>query len=169
MSTLLDFATDEQIQQEYKKTFLLNMFRKICVKMKKDAAYKTHLQTLYRESFNNKITTQLIVKKAFNYDLTMDEANTMNMWIEAHLKKSNKRKSIPHSVKSNLYEKQDGKCAACGENLGDDWSKIHVDHIIPWTLVGDEIEDNYQALCETCNECKSASTDYIFKSLIKLI
>ena len=53
----------------------------------------------------------------------------------------------------------------CGEPLGPVMAKIHVDHIIPWKLVGDELNDNYQALCETCNECKSARTDYIFKAL----
>ena len=68
-----------------------------------------------------------------------------------------------------LFKEQNGKCAVCGENLGDNWSIIHVDHIIPWALVGDELKDNYQVLCETCNESKSANTDYIFKNLIKLI
>ena len=169
MPTLLEFATDEQIREEYQKSFMLNMFRKICVKMKKDTSYKTKLQTLYRESFDKKMTTQIIIKKVFDYDLTVNESDIMCKWFEAHFKKSSQRKAIPLSVKSLLYKKQHGKCAVCGEDLGDDWSKIHVDHIIPWTLVGDELEDNYQNLCETCNECKSASTDYIFKNLIKLI
>lgn len=169
MPTLLDFATDEQIREEYQKSFMLNMFRKICVKMKKDTSYKAKLQTLYRESFDRKMTTQIIIKKAFDYDLTVNESDIMCKWFEAHFKKSSQRKPIPLSLKSLLYKKQNGKCAVCGEDLGNDWSKIHVDHIIPWTLVGDELEDNYQNLCETCNECKSASTDYIFKNLIKLI
>lgn len=169
MPTLLDLATDEQIREEYQKSFMLNMFRKICVKMKNDNAYKTKLQTLFRETFDKSITTKSIIKKEFDYDLSNAEAKTMQLWFDAHFKRSSHRKTIPLSVKKKLFENQHGKCAVCGESLGEDWSKIHIDHIIPWTLVGDELEDNYQNLCETCNECKSASTDYIFKNLIKLI
>lgn len=169
MPTLEEFATDEQIRQEYQKTFMLNMFRKICVKMRNDNTYKTKVRTLFRESHNKNLTTKIIIKKAFDYDLTEEEAGVMCNWLDAHFKKSNRRRSISLSEKIKLYDQQKGKCTVCGESLGNDWSKIHVDHIIPWVLVGDEIENNYQALCQTCNECKSASTDYIFKSLIKLI
>lgn len=169
MPTLLEFATDEQIRQEYQKSFMLNMFRKICVKMKNDPKYKSKIQNLFRESFNKSMTVSLIITREFNYDLTMEDSEIMSMWFEAHFKKNSHRKSIPLSLKKILFDKQDGKCAVCGEALGDNWSKIHVDHIIPWALVGDELENNYQDLCETCNECKSASTDYIFKNLIKLI
>ena len=169
MPTLLELATDEQIREEYQKSFMLNLFRKICVKMRNDSTYKAKIQNLFRESFNKNMTVQLIVKREFDYDLTIEEAEIMYKWFDAHLKKSNRRKTIPLSVKLELLKKQNGKCAVCGENLGLDNSKIHVDHIIPWTLVGDELEDNYQDLCDTCNECKSASTDYIFKNLIKLI
>lgn len=144
MPTLLEFATNEQIRQEYQKSFMLNMFRKLCVKMKNNNLYKAKIQTLFRESFNKNMTAQIIIKKEFDYDLTPIEAETMSLWFTAHFKKSNRRKSIPFSVKSNLFEKQNGKCAVCGEDLGTDWSKIHVDHIIPWTLVGDELDNNYQ-------------------------
>lgn len=169
MPTLLELASDAQIRQEYEKSFMLNMFRKICVKMHNDEVYKAKIRTLFRESFDKKITTQIIIKREFDYDLIMDEADIMSAWFDAHFKKSNKRKAIPLSIKEELFKKQNGKCAVCGENLGDNWSIIHVDHIIPWALVGDELKDNYQVLCETCNESKSANTDYIFKNLIKLI
>lgn len=169
MPTLLELATDEQIREEYQKSFMLNLFRKICVKMRNDHTYKAKIQNLFRESFNKTTTVQIIFKREFDYDLTNEEAEIMYKWFDAHLKKSNKRKAIPLTVKLELYKKQNGKCAVCGEDLGEDNSKIHVDHIIPWTLVGDELENNYQDLCDTCNECKSASTDYIFKNLIKLI
>lgn len=169
MPTLLELATDDQIREEYQKSFMLNMFRKICVKMRNDSTYKSKIQTLFRESYNKTLTVQLIIKREFDYDLSQTESETMYKWFDAHFKKSNRRKNIPLSVKIELYKKQNGKCAVCGEKLGTDNSKIHVDHIIPWTLVGDELEDNYQDLCDTCNECKSASTDYIFKNLIKLI
>ena len=169
LPTLLELATDEQIREEYQKSFMLNLFRKICVKMRNDSTYKAKIQNLFRESFNKNMTVQIIVKREFDYDLTNEEAAIMYKWFEAHLKKSNRRKTISLDVKLELYKKQNGKCAVCGEALGKDNSKIHVDHIIPWTLVGDELEENYQDLCDTCNECKSASTDYIFKNLIKLI
>ena len=102
-------------------------------------------------------------------NLSKAEAKLLTTWFEAHFRKGGHRKPIPLSKKIELFNEQDGKCAVCGEDLGHDWSKIHVDHIIPWTLVGDELDNNYQDLCETCNECKSASTDYIFKNLIKLV
>ena len=169
MPTLLEFATNEQIVEEYQKSFLLNMFRKICVKMRNDSVFKTKIQTLFRESYNKETTSQIIINREFNYDLSKEEAKLLTTWFEAHFRKGNRRNPIPLSKKIELFKEQDGKCAVCGEALGLDWAKIHVDHIIPWTLVGDELDNNYQDLCETCNECKSASTDYIFKNLIKLV
>lgn len=169
MPTLLEFATDEQIRKEYQKSFLLNMFKKICVKMRNDSTYKTKIQNLFRESYNKENTSKIIMNREFKYDLSKNEAELLTTWFDAHFRKGLYRKTIPLSKKIELFNKQDGKCAACGEDLGDDWSKIHVDHIIPWMLVGDELKDNYQNLCETCNECKSSSIDYIFKNLIKLV
>lgn len=169
MITLDKLASDEQIRQEYQKTFLLNMFRKICVKMNNDESYQRKVRTLFLQSHNHSQTTQILVAKLFDYELSLEEACTMSVWFEAYLRKSNRRKPIPMSVKYDLHKRQQGRCMVCGEALGSDWSKIHIDHIIPWVLVGDELLDNYQALCDTCNQCKSSSTDYIFKNMIKLI
>lgn len=169
MPTLEDFASNEQIKAEYKKTFLLSLFRKICVKMNRNPQYRTKIQTLFRETHDKAETTQIIVRRELKYDLSRDEAKQISEWIWANLKKSSRRKAIPLSVKRELYVRQNGKCTVCGEPLGTDWSAIHVDHIIPWALVGDELPDNYQDLCETCNECKSARTDYIFQRMIELI
>ncbi len=169
MPSLVELASVEEIREEYQKTFMLNLFRKVCVRMKNDTAYKTKIRTLFLETHDKEMTAKIIIAKAFRYDLSEEEAKQMSKWLEAHFRKSSKRISIPLSVKIDLYNKQTGKCAVCGEPLGNNWSKIHVDHIIPWMLVGDELDNNYQDLCDTCNECKSASTDYIFKNLIKLI
>ena len=70
--------------------------------------------------------------------------------------------------REELFVKQNGRCVICGCELGDDWSKIHTDHMVPWDLVGDELEDNFQDLCEKCNEEKNASTNYIFLKMIGL-
>lgn len=101
--------------------------------------------------------------------MTRDEAEIIKPWFIAYLRKCTRRKPISTELKRQLCEKQDWKCRVCGEYLGENLSEIHVDHIIPFALVGDELKNNYQALCATCNLCKSAHTDYIFKSLLKII
>lgn len=169
MISLNELLNDETIKEEYKKSFLLNMFQKICSKMDKDEYIKTHIRQIYRESFDKVETTKNIIKKHLNYELSQDEAECMLVWFEANFRKKPNRKTLALSLRQELVKKQNGRCAACGEQLNDDLKKIHIDHIIPWKLVGDELKDNFQALCETCNECKSAKTDYIFRSLIKLV
>ena len=167
MPSLFDFATSEQICSEYKKSFLLNIFRKICRKMKNDEKYNSEIKQLFRESCNINDTSKAIVRR-YNYELEEDEAILMSNWLLANLYKTNNRKTPSDQLKKELYKKQNGLCAVCNEELGNAWNNIHVDHIVPFSLVGDELENNYQLLCTFCNESKSAHTDYIFKSLIKL-
>jgi len=168
MASLEELASNDLIKEEYRKSLLLNLLKKLVGKMQKDAGFKNHIWTLYKQSTSKEKTTSIILKKNFDYDALESDISTMTTWIEAYFKKSDKRKIISMDFKQKLYEKQAGKCAVCGEPLGNDFSKIHVDHIIPWVLVGDELEDNYQYLCSICNESKSSHTDYIFKSLINL-
>lgn len=169
MVSLEDLASNEVIKAEYRKSLLLNILKKLVAKMRNNNEYRTHVQNLYRQSTNKMITSKVILNNDFKYDASENDAILFNSWVIAHLNKSDRRKGFTESFKRELYNKQNGICAVCGERLGVDFSKIHIDHIIPWTLVGDELEDNYQYLCSTCNECKSCHTDYIFKSLIKLV
>ncbi len=162
-------SSDKAIIEEYRMAFLLNLFQKICSKMEHDIEYKKRVNKLFLQSYSKLDTTKEIVCKATNVLLPNDDIQIIERWFEAYRKKSTTRKTISPSVKTELFEKQNGKCEVCGIELGDDWKKIHVDHIIPWKLVGDELDNNYQLLCNTCNECKSAKTDYLFKNLINLV
>lgn len=55
-----------------------------------------------------------------------------------------------------LAERQRGRCALCGRLL-EDSDAVHLDHILPWFLVGDPKDgSNWQALCGSCNRGKSA-------------
>lgn len=163
-----NLSIDEKVEKEYKKAFLLNLFQKLCIKMNKNVDIKKRIQTLYRQSYNKIETTKLIVKRELDCNLSIDDATLFCSWIFANLRKSNTRKTLSLELKKSLYEKQNGICPICGKKLGLAWDKIHIDHIIPFKLVGDELENNYQDLCETCNECKSTRTDYLFKKLLKL-
>lgn len=166
MATLQELASNEDIRAEYSKALLLNLLKKLVSRMKNDSAFKKHIMTLYKESTNTTDTTSIILKRYFSYEASNQEIQLMTSWVKAFLNKGDRRKPIPESIKTELYNKQNGRCAVCGEELGNDG---HVDHIIPWTLVGDELPDNYQYLCSSCNESKSCHTDYIFKNLLKLI
>lgn len=160
--------TLEQITEEYRRTFLLHIFQKLCTRMDKDIAYRRKTLTLFRQSDDRHETTRIIIKKEFEHDLTKDDAVTVYKWLSAYFNKSDIRRKLPETTKTRLYQQQKGLCAICRKVLGADWSNIHVDHIIPFVMVGDELEDNYQLLCDTCNQCKSSKTDYIFKSLLGL-
>lgn len=53
----------------------------------------------------------------------------------------------------NLYVKQRGKCACCGERL---FNKFEVDHIIPLSKGGSNSPENLQLLTPICNKRKGA-------------
>lgn len=163
-----DLMSNNDLIHEYKRTFLLNMFQKICSKMSKDEEYKKHIMTLLRQTSDIKSMVNTIVLQECGYALDSDENDFMSTLFDAYRRKKSVRKTIPIEVKKRLCQEQGGICPSCGQQLGADWSKIHVDHIIPWVLVGDELQNNYQALCETCNECKNSKIDFIFKKMINL-
>lgn len=169
MGNISNRLDDENVRKEYENAFLLKLFGSICNRMKNDLNYHNKVMKLYSESFNFETTTKIIIEKETNILIDDDEARIVSKWMRARLKKKPFRINISQGLKEDLWKKQFGKCAICGCNLGNEWSKIHVDHIIPWDLVGDELDNNFQDLCEHCNEQKSASTNYIFLKMINLL
>lgn len=163
-----ELMKNSSVSLEYEKAFWLKRFGDICKKMEKDIKFKARILQLYKETYNEVETTRSIIEKETGLELNDDYAARITMWMKAHFRKKNSRTGIPLTVKKELYLLQNGKCPICGCELGYDWSKIHVDHIVPWELVGDELENNFQDLCEKCNEEKNASTNYIFLRLIGL-
>jgi 5-methylcytosine-specific restriction endonuclease McrA len=57
---------------------------------------------------------------------------------------------------ARMLEEQGFRCAVCGIRL-QDVELEHLDHILPWRLVGDPSDgSNWQVLCDRCNIGKSA-------------
>lgn len=168
MTLLSELMKNEAISEEYEKAFWLKHFGDICKKMDSDIKFKARILQLYKESYNEDITTKSIVEKETGYTPDDKYTQIISTWMRAHLRKKNSRNGIPFEIKKELFKKQKGKCVICNCELGVNWSKIHVDHIVPWDLVGDELDDNFQDLCEKCNEEKNASTNYIFLRMVGL-
>jgi len=51
-------------------------------------------------------------------------------------------------LRAVLWNSTDGKCAICGDDLGDDW---HADHIICWKTTKVTNVHEMQPLCKSCN------------------
>lgn len=60
-------------------------------------------------------------------------------------------------TKQSIYEKQEGKCAWCGEEIP--LSTAQADHILPWSKGGSTVSGNCQILCKRCNLLKSDSIE----------
>lgn len=75
-----------------------------------------------------------------------------------------RRRAAKAKVNSEPYdfvaicERYGNKCLACGSTS----SKLTIDHVIPISLGGDDIESNIQPLCKSCNSSKGNyhATDY---------
>lgn len=62
-----------------------------------------------------------------------------------------RRKSIPAALRQAIYERDEYACVECGA-LED----LSLDHIYPWSLGGEDTEDNLRTLCRPCNSSKGA-------------
>ncbi|NQV38331.1 MAG: HNH endonuclease [Candidatus Marinimicrobia bacterium] len=86
-------------------------------------------------------------------DLIGNEGETDNYYmtseVEDELNKDH-RKSIPQTVKDQVWNRDGGKCVECGSD-----KKIEFDHIIPYSKGGSNTYRNLQLLCENCNRKKS--------------
>lgn len=153
---------------EYNRMQLLRRFETFCVDMRDDN-FNKKVREFYRKTPNPIETTKAFFLSQYKVSLNDDDAKQMLQWIEAHLKKAPFRKTLSLELKKTLLEAQGGKCAICECDLGNDFSCIHIDHIVPWVLVGDELDDNYQDLCITCNKRKNKQVDYLYRKLVNLL
>lgn len=97
-----------------------------------------------------------LVKGVLLINLNYEELHKILVYIKAYFRKNNKRSKIDEKIKFALYKKQGGKCKFCGKYIN--YEQIHCDHYVPFILVGDELEDNYNILCSKCNLIKNRNT-----------
>jgi len=67
-----------------------------------------------------------------------------------------KTRTIPLSVRINVFSRDNFRCVFCGKSPATDiGTKLHIDHITPFSKGGTNTADNLQTLCEECNLGKS--------------
>jgi hypothetical protein len=60
-------------------------------------------------------------------------------------------RSIPQDVKIAVAVRDEGLCQHCGTSTG----PMQYDHVIPYSVGGDNSVENIQLLCRRCNRAKS--------------
>jgi hypothetical protein len=87
-------------------------------------------------------------------------------WIEWHLARGHKvfwddqagpvsanyRRSIPKSLREQVYTRDGRTCLSCGST-----EDLTLDHIHPYSRGGSDDESNLQTLCRSCNSKKGAT------------
>lgn len=79
------------------------------------------------------------------------------------------RQVFSKEFKKRLFEKQEGRCAICGEKY--DSIFLQIDHRVPYEYMGDGREefnlDDFMLLCATCNRKKDRATERCIETCFK--
>lgn len=64
-----------------------------------------------------------------------------------------KQKPISKTTRVDVYNRAEGRCAICGQFVP--CNEFTIDHITPVSCGGDDVPENLQMTCLTCNKMKS--------------
>lgn len=139
----------QAIHQDIREMFL----KEICTYMKSSPARSLEIRKLYFRSYDDLQTVRTIVRRVCGGALPDKDLVWLNRCIRAHLHKKGRRRQISDQERADLWSAQGGLCAICRRSVKPEG--FHVDHIVPWDYVGDELPDNLQVLCPDCNWLKN--------------
>jgi len=155
VSIALEISQQDPSQIEYYREITNRMVGKVL--RERDIVEKVG-KTFVLKDFSN-LSTFEIQELIHICTVKLDEyiaKRGSSIW--AHRVKS--RASIPGSIRYKVFLRAKFRCELCG--VMDSEKALEIDHILPITLGGKNIEDNYQALCYSCNANKrhTDSTDF---------
>lgn len=149
--------------QKLHRTLLLGVFEVVCKEMKKQNK-KAEEKERFRTYKDKAIPTKRIIARYAGCTLGDDDYIELSKLLTAFFRTGDPRKKFDDTYREQLIKRQNGCCTICHAKITS--KDAHLDHIIPWDYVGDNLDDNYQMLCETCNERKGTATYFEFSMLL---
>ena len=159
----LNGIDDNEFHEKLFRTLLLGVFETICKEMKRQNKKQEEKET-FRKHKDKIVASKLIVRKYAGCQLNEEGYALLANLLTAHFRTGDSRKKYDDAFRAKLLGQQKGICAICKKQISA--QHAHIDHIVPWEYVGDLLEDNYQMLCETCNERKGSTTYFEFSRLL---
>lgn len=153
----------EVFNQKLHKTLLLGVFEVVCKEIKKQGS-KTAERASFRKFKDKTIPAKRIIKQYAGCELASDDYAEMAILLGTFFNTGDPRKQFDAIYREQLTKKQGGKCNICKRTITA--KGAHLDHIVPWDYVGDQLDNNYQMLCETCNERKGTAAYFEFSMLL---
>ena len=141
-----------------------SILSEICEYMKEGDNQYLFVKRIYYRNSNDIETIKNVVRTICHISLPEQDYIWLNKCVKAYMTKKPKRKQFSITFRQELLNKQGNKCCVCGKAI--QLEDSHVDHIVPWDFVGDELKDNYQLLCSNCNLHKSNHVALAVHSLI---
>ena len=135
----------------------------ICDFIDKNSENKTMVKNIYRQRADSVVSTKLVVLQIAHCKLSHEDLVWMDKCIHAHFEKKENRKNLKQ-IGICMWNSGKKNCEICGVPVT--LENLNVDHIIPWDYVGDELQNNYQILCEHCNKTKSKNVSQALEKLI---
>ena len=160
----LNNINEEVLYDALHKDILESILSEICQSMKVNDSSYISIKKIYYRNANDIDAIKQIVKNICHLSLPQNDLEWLNKCVKAFMKKKPHRQQFPNALRQELWNKQGKKCRICGKEILAE--EGHIDHVVPWDYVGDELEGNYQLLCSDCNLHKSNHVALAVRSLI---
>ena len=149
---------------------IMNEIFVLCFNAIKDDNIKYNLRDSLRKS-QNQYAENIIYKNFINQITSLNLNDEDYSYIITLLKASFNRLdqliSLSDAEKEKILINQNNKCAFCGKKISSLHDDCHIDHVIPFSYTGDELNDNYQVLCSSCNEKKGNKVSFLTQLIAK--
>jgi len=162
---------DEDLYSEIERVWVLLGRQPTTIDMRRPGLSKFSLDTFMRRfggwrgalrSFLQYVESPIVeedVKSNVDVSCDVENSDVDGVGYRPSIRKKKTPRNINLRLRFTVLQRDGFSCRACGKSPAKDKGiELHVDHIVPWSLDGETVVDNLQALCSSCNFGKGNMT-----------